>query len=322
MVTAIQVLLGLFASWFGFFFVKDFALAKKNNELESDTSFIKSALIGGFTNFFDTWGIGSFAPTTTLLRSFKQIHDRVLPGTLNVSCTIPVIVEAFIFIAVINVDMLTLIAMLVAAVVGAVFGAGIVSKWDEKKVQVIMSVALLVTAFLMLAKQVGWIDNLAMTQSQIDTLVQAGGTNPNYIFGTVQDGSDIINAVVGLRGIRLVLAVVINLILGALMTAGIGLYAPCMALVYMMGLSPKVAFPIMMGSCAFLMPPAGVKFVKEGAYNKKASMAITVGGVIGVFFAVKLIAYAKIDFLIWVVIAVVLYTAVTLFLASRKKVTA
>ncbi|MCT4663472.1 MAG: sulfite exporter TauE/SafE family protein, partial [Tissierellales bacterium] len=233
-------------------------------------------------------GIGSFAPTTMLLRSFKQIHDRVLPGTLNVSCTIPVVAEAFIFISVIEVEPITLVSLLASAAVGAVLGAGIVSKWDEKKVQLVMGIALLATAFLMLSGQLGWTASL--------------GT------GTA----------IGLTGIKLVIAVVINFILGALMTAGIGLYAPCMAMIYMMGLSPKVAFPIMMGSCAFLMPPASVRFIKEGAYNKKASMAITIGGLVGVFIAAYIVKSLPIKILTYLVIVVVTYTAFTLLRDSRK----
>jgi uncharacterized membrane protein YfcA len=224
-----------------------------------------------------------------LLRSFKQIHDRVLPGTLNVSCTIPVVAEAFIFISVIEVEPITLVSLLASAAVGAVLGAGIVSKWDEKKVQLIMGIALLATAFLMLSGQMGWTKSLG-------------------------EG----NVAIGLTGIKLVIAVVINFILGALMTAGIGLYAPCMAMIYMMGLSPKVAFPIMMGSCAFLMPPASVRFIKEGAYNKKASMAITIGGLIGVFIAAYIVKSLPLNILTYLVIVVVTYTAFTLLRDSRK----
>jgi uncharacterized membrane protein YfcA len=86
----------------------------------------------------------------------------------------------------------------------------------------------------------------------------------------------------------------------------------------MMGLSPKVAFPIMMGSCAFLMPPASVRFIKEGAYNKKASMAITIGGLVGVFIAAYIVKSLPIKILTYLVIVVVTYTAFTLLRDSRK----
>ncbi|WP_461205428.1 TSUP family transporter [Clostridium sp. DL1XJH146] len=283
MVTAILGALGAFGAWFSVVFVKDFMKYKDNLE---DNSWVKVSGIGFVTNFFDTLGIGSFAPTTALLRAFKQVPDRLLPGTLNVSCTIPVIMEAFIFIKVIEVDTLTLVAMLAAATIGAYVGAGIVSKFNERAVQILMGVALIATAFLMLAGKMSW--------------MPGGGE------------------AIALTGGKLVIGVVGNFILGALMTAGIGLYAPCMALIYFLGMSPAVAFPIMMGSCAFLMPVASVKFVKEGAYNRRASMGIAVAGAVGVIIAAYLVKSLPLEVLGWLVIVVVTYTGITLLMKAAK----
>lgn len=280
--------LGIFTTGFAVVFGKD--LVKHKDQFEEETSSAITGIIGFVVNFFDTLGIGSFAPTTAALRAFKQTKDKVIPGTLNVSCTIPVVIEAFMFISAIEVEPLTLISMLAAAVVGAVVGAGIVSKLPEKTIQLVMGIALLATALLMFAGQVGWIANLGTGEA------------------------------IGLSGIKLIIAIVGNFILGTLMTAGIGLYAPCMALVYMLGMSPRVAFPIMMGSCAFLMPAASIKFVKEGAYNRKASLAITIGGVIGVFIAAYLVKSLPLNILTWLVIVVVTYTGITLLRDSRKPV--
>lgn len=280
--------LGIFTTGFAVVFGKD--LVKHKDQFEEETSSAITGIIGFVVNFFDTLGIGSFAPTTAALRAFKQTKDKVIPGTLNVSCTIPVVIEAFMFISAIEVEPLTLISMLAAAVVGAVVGAGIVSKLPEKTIQLVMGIALLATALLMFAGQVGWIANLGTGEA------------------------------IGLSGTKLIIAIVGNFILGTLMTAGIGLYAPCMALVYMLGMSPRVAFPIMMGSCAFLMPAASIKFVKEGAYNRKASLAITIGGVIGIFIAAYLVKSLPLNILTWLVIVVVTYTALTLLRDSRKPV--
>lgn len=280
--------LGIFTTGFAVVFGKD--LVKHKDQFEEETSSAITGIIGFVVNFFDTLGIGSFAPTTAALRAFKQTKDKVIPGTLNVSCTIPVVIEAFIFISAIEVEPLTLISMLAAAVVGAVVGAGIVSKLPEKTIQLVMGIALLATALLMFAGQVGWIANLGTGEA------------------------------IGLSGTKLIIAIVGNFILGTLMTAGIGLYAPCMALVYMLGMSPRVAFPIMMGSCAFLMPAASIKFIKEGAYNRKASLAITIGGVIGIIIAAYLVKSLPLEILTWLVIAVVTYTALTLLRDSRKPV--
>ncbi|SHJ87861.1 Sulfite exporter TauE/SafE [Geosporobacter subterraneus DSM 17957] len=284
MITGILGVLGLLTAWFSVEFAKD--LSKNKVSLESETSFATSSAIGFTTNFFDTLGIGSFAPTTALLRGFKQIQDRVIPGTLNVSCTIPVVAEAFIFITVIEVEPVTLIGMLAAATLGAWLGAGIVSNLPEKKIQMGMAVALLITASLMFSGMMGWMPG----------------------------GGDAI----GLSGGKLIIAIVANFILGALMTLGIGMYAPCMALVYFLGMSPAVAFPIMMGSCAFLMPVASVKFVREGSYNRKASLAIAIFGLLGVFIAAYIVKSLPLNVLRWLVIGVILYTSMTMFKSASK----
>jgi uncharacterized membrane protein YfcA len=171
--------------------------------------------------------------------------------------------------------------------VGAVLGAGIVAKLQVRKIQLTMGVALLVTAFFLLAGQLEWI--------------QGGGE------------------AIGLRGWKLAVAIGANFVLGALMTVGIGLYAPCMALVYALGMSPLVAFPIMMGSCAFLMPPASAKFIKEGAYNRKASVAMAIPGAIAVLIAALIVKSLPLQTLRWVVILVVIYTAIVMFQSARKE---
>jgi uncharacterized membrane protein YfcA len=123
---------------------------------------------------------------------------------------------------------------------------------------------------------------------------------------------------IGLSGWRLVVAIAVNAILGALMTAGIGLYAPCMALVFLLGLSPKVAFPIMMGSCAFLMPPASATFIKKGAYDRKAAIAMAIPGMIAVPIAAFLVKSLPLDILRILVVVVVLYTAASMLIAFAR----
>ena len=284
----IKVVLGLLlilTVYFAIIFFTDYAKASKEGNIEK-SSFVSLGIVGFVTNFLDTLGIGSFAPTTALFKFFKLTKDRTIPGTLNVACTIPVVLEALIFITVIKVEPVTLFVMLAAATVGAFIGAGIVSKLDEKKVQIGMGIALLIVAITMLAGQL--------------QLMPVGGE------------------AIGLTGGKLVLAAIANFVLGALMTLGIGLYAPCMALVFALGMSPKVAFPIMMGSCAFLMPVASAKFVKEGAYDRKASMAITIFGAVGVLIAAYIVKSLPLNVLKWVVIVVIIYTSVMMFRSASK----
>ena len=222
-----------------------------------------------------------------LLKFTKQTEDRLLPGTLNVANTIPVLIQALIFINIIEVEPITLLLMLFSATAGAILGAGIVAKMSEKKIQIIMGFALLVTAFFMLASKMQWIEG--------------GGTS------------------IGLSGYKLAIAVVVNFFLGALMTAGIGLYAPCMALVFALGLSPLVAFPIMMGSCAFLMPPASIQFIRKGAYNRKAALGMAIPSIFAVLIAALIVKSLPLDILRWLVIVVIIYTSSVMLRSAFSK---
>ena len=261
-------------------------LRKNRHHLET-TSWSKVGFIGFVGNFFDVLGIGSFALETAMLKFMKQSEDRLIPGTLNVGNAIPTVLQGIIFIQIIEVEPWTLVFMILASGLGALLGAGIVSKLPERKIQLTMGVALLVTAAFMIASKLQW--------------MEGGGDE------------------IALHGPKLALAVAVNFILGALMTAGIGLYAPCMALVFALGLSPKVAFPIMMGSCAFLMPLASLKFIKAGSYNRKAAMGFAIAGIVGVLIAAFLIKSLPIDTLRWLVIAVVVYTSFVMLRAAAKK---
>gem|GEM_PF-213454 len=216
-----------------------------------------SGIIGFIADFADTIGIGSFALTTMMLNVTKQnTDDRKLPGILNVGHAIPVLTEAVIFVTVIKVDALTLVALILAAIVGSWFGSRYVTKLSETAVQKWIGWALLITAILMLLRQ-----------TEVIALLGKG------------------NTAMGLSGGKLVIGIIGNFLFGALMTVGVGLYAPCMAMVYMLGMTPLAAFPIMMCSCAGLQPVASINFIREKAYSRKIALAITIGGIPGVIIA-------------------------------------
>ena len=243
--------------------------------------------LGAITNFFDALGIGSFATTTAVFRMFKMVPDRIIPGTLNVGHTLPTIVQAFIFTAIIPVDVLTLVTMIAAAVLGAWLGAGVVCRWSKRRVQIGMGIALLAAATFMFMRQM--------------SLFPAGSEE------------------IGVRGLKLALALGGNFFLGALMTLGIGLYAPCMILVSLLGMSERTAFPIMMGSCAFLMPVGSLRFIREQAYSFRNAIGLAVGGVVGSYVAGKFFESLDIRTVRWLVIVVVLYTAITMLLSATRE---
>ncbi len=284
MVNTIWIILVLLSIWFIYVFGKD--IIENKNNLEK-VSWIKTGFIGFIVNFFDVLGIGAFAPQTALLKFTKQTSDKLIPGTMNVANTLPVLIQAIIFIQVVQVETTTLMVMFLTAMGGAILGADIMGKLSERNIRLTISVALLITAGFMFANKMHWIQGEGVAT--------------------------------GIYGWKLVIAGVVNFILGAMMTAGVGLYAPCMALVYLLGLSPQVAFPIMMGSCAFLMPPASFKFIKSGNYNKKAALGMAIPSIFAVLIAAFIIKSLPLDTLRWLVMIIIIYTSVTMFLSVIKK---
>jgi uncharacterized membrane protein YfcA len=234
-------------------------------------------LLGLVTNFFDTLGIGSFASTTAWLKFRQLVPDERIPGTLNVGHALPTITQAIIFTTAIAVAPLTLVSMVAAAVAGAYLGAGVVARLPRRGVQFGMGIALLVAAALFTVKVVG-------------------GLPPG-------------GAALGLTGGTLALAVVANFVLGALMSLGIGLYAPCLMLVSLLGMNPIAAFPIMMASCACLMPVGSLRFLREGKYDRRTAIGLALGGIPGVLVAAFIVRSLPLQWLYWLVVVVVLYAA-------------
>jgi len=268
---------------FAFTLIRDI-IAHKNEPWTKPRWFF--GLVGLFTNFLDTLGIGSFAQITAIFKATKAVDDKIIPGTLNVANAIPIALQALIFITVVKVEVFTLIALITSATIGAWLGAGFIARFNRRKIQIIMGIALACTALLMASSMAGFIE---------------GHGNAT-----------------GLTGGILVAGIVGNFILGALMTAGIGLYAPCMAMLFFLGMSPLTVFPIMMGSCAFLMQVAGVRFINKGAYARKPSVAITLTGCIGVLVAAFLITSLPLTLLKILVILVIVYTSFAMLYSAKR----
>ncbi len=241
-------------------------------------------LIGFVTNFFDTLGIGNFAPTTAWYRFSKLVPDELIPGTMNVGHTLPVMLMAVIFIGIVEVEPVTLLSMLASAVVGAWFGAGVVSRLPKKRIQIGMGGALIVAGLLMAAFQ--------FKPEPVNT------------------------GALGLEWPQLIVACIVIAMLGALMTIGVGLYAPCMILISLMGMNPIAAYPIMMGACAFLMPVASTRFVHTGKQRMRAALGLAIGGLPAVLIAAPLVNKLSVYWLKWLVVVVVLITAVQMLRAA------
>jgi len=279
----VLVLLGLLVAIAVAFAGLLLSVARQRGQLRPNAEAI---VLGAITTFFDTLGIGSFAPTTAWLKLRKLIPDSFLPATLNAGHALATAVQALIFINLIKVDPLLLAACIAAAVVGATLGAPLVVRLPVRAVQAFVGVALLVAAGLYALSNLG--------------LLPAGG------------------AALALPGVYFVIAVTVHFLLGALMMFGIGLYAPSLILLSLLGLNPSAAFPIMMGACAFLMPVSGWRFVRSERIDLRVVLGLALGGIPAVLLAAYVVKSLPLTALRWGVVVVVLYAAVLLLRAAFK----
>ena len=277
----VVILLAVLAALALAFLVDLLIVAKRRRQLQPNG---ESIALGAVTNFFDTLGIGSFAPTTAWLKLRKLIPDGYLPATLNSGHALPTVAQALIFINLVRVDPLLLAACIAAAVAGATLGAPLVMRAPVRTVQAIVGVALLIAAVLYALSNLG--------------LLPAGGD------------------ALALPGPLFAIAVGVHFLLGALMTFGIGLYAPSLILLSLLGLNPTAAFPIMMGACAFLMPVSGMRFVRSERIDLRVVLGLAIGGIPAVLLAAYVVKSLPLTTLRWGVVVVVLYAAALLLRAA------
>jgi uncharacterized membrane protein YfcA len=237
-------------------------------------------VIGFVTNFFDTLGIGSFATTTATFRLFRLVPDELIPGTIIVGDALAVLTQAVLFISVVEVDPMQLTALIAVCVAGGWLGTGVVTRLSRRALQLGLGTALVVAAVFMALGMSG--------------LMPSGGT------------------ALALTPAAFALALAVNFALGALLPLGIGNYAPSLVMFSLLGMDPRAAFPIMMGSGAFVATVAGVRFLSARRFHQRAALGLAIGGIPGVMAAVWLVESLPLGALRALVLAVVLYVAVTL----------
>lgn len=236
--------------------------------------------------FFSTFGISDFAISSALYPKMKWVSMKKLPGTLNTQCVIPVFVMALAYITTVKVDITTLLVCIVCQVIGAYIGPMFASKMSESTIRKFVIAGLLIATALILGGKFG--------------IIKTNGT------------------ATALTGWKLWLTGFLELVYGALNNIGIGSYALTMATVYAMGMNPIAAFPIMMGGSTFSVAVGSMQFIKYDDYSRKITM-FSVFGVIGVIVAVFLVKSLNTSIIQWIVVVVLLYSAISLYFDNKKK---
>jgi uncharacterized membrane protein YfcA len=279
MLIALLVPLGLASLLFVFVLVRSAVAERAKPGIEG-------MVLGAITNFFDTLGIGSFAPTMSWLKFRKLVPDRLIPSTMLVGHSVPTIVQAVIFLILLGllVDPVLIVGCSLALLMGGLVGAPMVARTKVWMIQLAVAIALLVAALL-----------YTMTNLH---LIPSGGVAS------------------GLPIKLTIAAIAANFVFGVLLNFGIGHYAPTLVMLSLMGLDPKLAFPIMATGGALTIAGAGTRHVLIGTVDLRIALGIMIGGVPAVFVAAFIVRDMPLEVLRWLVTVVVLYASAVMFHAS------
>jgi uncharacterized membrane protein YfcA len=243
--------------------------------------------LGAVTNFFDTLGIGSFAPTIAWFRFRKMVPDRLMPLTMFIGYTIPAILQGIIFLGVIKVDPLLLLGCIVAIVVGGYVGVPLAARSPVRLIQAIVGVALLVAA-------------LFYSLMNLDLMTTGGNA-------------------ASLPTTLTVIAIIANFIFGILLSFGVGNYAPSLAMFSLMGMDPRLAFPIMAAGAGYSGIAAGVQCVRKVNLDWRIVLGLTIGALPSVLIAALIVKSMPIVLLRWLVVVVVTYAGIVLLMTASRR---
>jgi uncharacterized membrane protein YfcA len=247
---------------------------------------LEAIALGAITNFFDTLGVGSFAPTMAWLKFRRLVPDRLIPCTMLVGHTLPAVAQAIIFLILLGVlvDPVLLIGCVLALLMGGLLGVSMVIRAKVWIVQMVVGFALIFAAII-----------YALTNLQ---LMPGGGT------------------ATGLPMPLMVIAIAANFLFGILLNFGIGNYAPTLAMLSLMGMDPRLSFPIMAAGAALTATGASLRYISIDAVDLRIATGIALGGIPAVFVAAFIVKSMSVELLRWLVVVVVLYAALVMLKAA------
>ena len=245
---------------------------------------LEGVAMSAVSNFFDTLGISSFASTTAYMKFRRLVPDELIPCTMMVGYGLPATTQAFIFLSVVKIDPLLLGLGIAASVVGGLVGVSVAAWLPVRPIRLVMGVGLLIAAASFAASGLG--------------LMPPGGTATS------------------LPMIPFLIVVAASFLLGVLVNLGVGNFAPTLVLVSLLGMDPRAAFPLMMGSAAMLVLVAGVRIIRARPLNMALVLGMILGGIPAVLVAAFIVKSLPIAQLRWGVIAVVTYAAAVMLHAA------
>ena len=248
----------------------------------------EALILGAVVNFFDTFGISSFAQTTAWMKFRKMVPDRLIPPTMIAGLTPPAMAESIIFLILlgVKVDPVLLFGAAMATFAGGVVGAPLVVRARAWIVQMIVAIGLTMAG---IAYVLGFLGMLPV-----------GGTAAGLPMGLT------------------IIAIAVSFVLGLLANFGVGNYAPSLAILSLMGMDPHYCFPIMASGASLMGAGSSMRFIKVPEIDLKIVVGLALGGIPAVLVAALIVKKMDVDLLRYVITLVVFYTAIVMARSAAK----
>jgi uncharacterized membrane protein YfcA len=224
------------------------------------------------------------------LKFRRLVPDRLIPRTMLAGHTLPAVVQAMIFLALLGVllDPVLLIGCVLATLAGGLLGVSLVIRTKVWVVQLIVGLALILAACM-----------YALTNLH---LMPGGGTATSLPLPL------------------LVIAIAANFVFGVLLNFGIGNYAPTLIMLSLMGMDPRLCFPIMAAGAALTAAGASMRYIAIGEIDLRIAIGIALGGIPATLIAAFIVKSMSLETLRWLVVGVVLYAALVMLKAAATGV--
>ena len=249
---------------------------------------LEALALGAVVNFFDTFGISSFAQTTAWMKFRKLVPDRLIPPTMIAGLTPPAMAESIVFLWLlgVRVDPVLLFGAAMATFVGGIVGAPLVVRSRAWIVQMTVAIGLSV----------------------------AGIANVLGILGQLPVGGTASGLPMGLT----IIAIVASFVLGLLANFGVGNYAPSLVMFSLMGMDPHYCFPIMASGASLMGAGSSIRFIKVPEIDLRIVVGLTLGGIPAVLVAALIVKQMDVDILRYLITVVVFYTAIVMARAAIR----
>lgn len=265
-----------------------YKLYREPSEPLSWTQYLKLGVSGVVAFIADTLGVGSFAVNVALAKVLGTFRDDEMPAVNNGAQVIPGTIESLFFMHLVDVDLTTLITLVAGTCLGGLLGGVIVSRLSKQAIRLAMICTFALIIALLLSHQFHWLPV----------------------------GGDLTE----LHSWKLVIAFFALAICGALTSVGVGLFVMVQGVLFVMNISPVVAFPIMTTAGAMQQPLTTLVFLQQHKIPLKKTLVLSLAGCVGVLITLPLFTHITITWLHLLLLGILIYNFLSIgqtYLAAR-----